>query len=132
MKKVSLVGSFMVALAVAVALLAAPDAWAADCSAGSKQLAVMSGGQMQRAALVLPSTKAGARMPLVIGLHPSGGTGQSFDDDTGLVSAATKKGFAVLLPDGALSTDDGKGHFWNIPGVPLTSGAEVPQGTRDD
>lgn len=112
--------------------MAATGAWAADCSAGSKQLAVMSGGQMQRAALVLPSTKAGARVPLVIGLHPSGGTGQSFNDDTGLASAATKKGFAVLLPDGAIPTDDGKGHYWNIPGVPLTSGADVPQGTRDD
>ncbi|MEO8314036.1 MAG: PHB depolymerase family esterase [Pseudomonadota bacterium] len=71
-------------------------------------------------------------MPLVIGLHPSGGAGQSFDDDTGLVAAATKKGFAVLLPDGAIATDDGKDHYWNIPGVPLVSGTEVPQGTRDD
>jgi polyhydroxybutyrate depolymerase len=92
----------------------------------------MSGGQQQRAVLVLPSTKAGARVPLVIGLHPSGGTGQSFDDDTGLSSAAAKKGFAVLLPDGAIPTDDGKGRYWNIPGVPLVSGADVPQGTRDD
>ena len=114
-------------------VLMVPCAWAADCSAGSKQIAVMSGGQQQRAILVLPSTQVpGARVPLVIGLHPSGGTGQSFDDDTGLASAATNKGFAVLLPDGAITTDDGKGHYWNIPGVPLTSGAEVPQGTRDD
>ena len=81
---------------------------------------------------MLPASKAGQRLPLVIGLHPSGGTGQSFDDDTGLVSAATKKGFAVLLPDGAIHTDDGTGYFWNIPGVPLSSGAEVPRGTRDD
>ncbi len=93
----------------------------------------MSGGQASQAALVLPATTvAGARVPLVIGLHPSGGTGQSFGEDTGLVSAATTKGFAVLLPNGALSTDDGKGHYWNIPGVPLVSGAEVPPGTRDD
>jgi polyhydroxybutyrate depolymerase len=92
----------------------------------------MSGDQQQRAALVLPSTKAGARVPLVIGLHPSGGTGQSFDEDTGLAAAATKKGFAVLLPDGAIRTDDRKGYFWNIPGVPLVNGSEVPQGTRDD
>jgi len=83
--------------------------------------------------LVLPAMNSpGARVPLVIGLHPSGGTGQSFDEDTSLVSAATRKGFAVLLPDGAITTDDGRGHYWNIPGVPLTSGAEVPPGTRDD
>ncbi len=125
--------SVIASLCAVVAVLTAPCVRAADCSAGSKQLTVMSGGQQQRATLVLPSTKvSGARIPLVIGLHPSGGTGQSFDDDTGLASAATKKGFAVLLPDGAIPTDDGKGRFWNIPGVPLTSGADVPQGTRDD
>jgi len=121
------------ALATFVALLAGSSAWAADCTAGARQLAVTSGGLEQRAALVLPAASVSSqRVPLVIGLHPSGGTGQSFDDDTGLVSAATKKGFAVLLPDGAIRTADGTGYYWNIPGVPLVSGAEVPPGTRDD
>jgi polyhydroxybutyrate depolymerase len=115
-----------------VAVLTGSSAWAADCTPGARQLRVTSGGQEQRAALVLPASKAGQSVPLVIGLHPSGGSGQSFDDDTGLVSAATKKGFAVLLPDGAIRTDDGTGYFWNIPGVPLSSGAEVPPRTRDD
>lgn len=96
------------------------------------QLAFSSGGQPQRAALVLPTTRTNQRVPLVIGLHPSGGTGQSFAEDTGLVPAATAKGFALLLPDGAIRTDDGTGYFWNIPGVPLVSGAQVPPGTRDD
>ena len=121
------------ALATLVALLGGSSAWAADCTAGARQLAVTSGGLEQRAALVLPAAPASSqRVPLVIGLHPSGGTGRSFDEDTGLVSAATKKGFAVLLPDGAIRTADGTGYYWNIPGVPLVSGAEVPPGTRDD
>jgi len=121
------------ALITAVVLLGGPSAWAADCTAGARQLAVTSGGPSQRATLVLPAAgTSGQRLPLVIGLHPSGGTGQSFDDDTGLVSAASKKGFAVLLPDGAIRTADGTGYYWNIPGVPLVSGSEVPQGTRDD
>ena len=108
------------ALLTVVAVLTGSSAWAADCTAGARQLRVMSGGQEQRATLVLPASRvSGQRVPLVIGLHPSGGTGQSFDDDTGLVSAATRKGFAVLLPDGAIRTDDGTGYFWNIPGVPL-------------
>ncbi|MEO8315816.1 MAG: PHB depolymerase family esterase, partial [Pseudomonadota bacterium] len=116
-----------------IALLAASSAGAADCSPGATQLQLISGGQQQTAALVLPASMApDQRVPLVIGLHPSGGSGKSFDDDTGLVAAATKKGFAVLLPDGGIRTDDGKGYFWNIPGVPLVSGAEVPRGTRDD
>ena len=123
----------MAVLFTVVALLAAPCVRAADCAASSGQLSFMSGGQRQRAAFVLPAAKLpGERVPLVIGLHPSGGMGQSFDNDTGLVSAATRKGFAVLLPDGAIRTDDGKGYFWNIPGVPLVNGDAVPQGTRDD
>jgi polyhydroxybutyrate depolymerase len=123
----------LTALLSVVALLTGPCAWAADCTPGARQLAVMSGGQQQTATLVLPATSpTNQRVPLVIGLHPSGGTGQSFDTDTGLVSAATTKGFAVLLPDGAIRTDDGTGYYWNIPGVPLVSGAEVPRGTRDD
>lgn len=116
-----------------VALLSASRAWAADCSPGASQLQVTSGGQQQSAALVLPASVAsGQRVPLVIGLHPSGGSGKSFDDDTGLVAAATAKGFAVLLPDGGIRNEDGRGYFWNIPGVPLVSGGEVPPGTRDD
>lgn len=120
------------ALLLSVAVLAGPSARAADCAAGATQFLVKSGGQVQRAALVLPASRADQRAPLVIGLHPSGGTGQSFDEDTDLVSAATSRGFAVLLPDGAIRTDDGTGYYWNIPGVPLVNGAEVPRGTRDD
>ena len=115
-----------------VAVLAGSPARAADCTSGARQLLVSSGSQQHRAALVLPATTATQRVPLVIGLHPSGGTGQSFDADTGLVPAATSRGFAVLLPDGAIRADDGTGYYWNIPGVPLVSGAEVPRGTRDD
>jgi len=122
-----------VALLATVMLLTVSSAWAAGCPAGASQLQVVSGGQLQRAALVLPaSIESGQRVPLVIGLHPSGGSGRSFGEDTDLVAAATTKGFAVLLPDGAIRADDGGGFFWNIPGVPLSSGAEVPPGTRDD
>jgi polyhydroxybutyrate depolymerase len=125
--------SKIVALLTLVVMLTASSAWAANCSAGASQLEVMSGGRLQRAALVLPASMgSGQRVPLVIGLHPSGGTGRSFDEDTGLVAAAATKGFAVLLPDGAIPADGGAGFFWNIPGVPLPSGAEVPRGTRDD
>ena len=121
------------ALIAVVAVLVGPVVWAADCTAGARQIAVTSGGSLQRATLVLPAPGAASQgVPLVIGLHPSGGTGQSFDNDTGLVSAANRKGFAVLLPDGAIRTADGTGYYWNIPGVPLVSGAEVPRGTRDD
>ncbi|MET0292358.1 MAG: PHB depolymerase family esterase [Steroidobacteraceae bacterium] len=117
-----------------IALLGASSAaTAADCVPGVREITFSSGGRNTRADLVLPpSFRAGQRVPLVIGLHPSGGSGRSFDDDTGLTARAGHKHFAVLLADGALQTGDGSGHFWNIPGVPLVSGATVPPGTRDD
>jgi polyhydroxybutyrate depolymerase len=125
--------SKFVALLTIFMLLTTSSAWAADCPAGASQLQVVSGGQLQRAALVLPaSVNPGQSVPLVIGLHPSGGSGRSFGEDTDLVAAATTRGFAVMLPDGAIRADDGVGFFWNVPGVPLSNGAEVPAGTRDD
>ena len=121
----------------AVALLLHPLARAADaCSgvrAGSNHLTVMSGGQKHDVDLVLPSSfSTSKRVPLVIGLHPSGGNGASFDEDTGLRTAATAKGFATIFPDGGIPADGSDGHYWNIPGVPLVSGAAVPADARDD
>lgn len=123
---------------VCAALLLHPAAWAADTCAdmrpGVNHITVTSGGP-QRIDLVLPASFSPTkRVPLVIGLHPSGGTGGTFDQDSGLSAAATAKGFAVMLPDGGIpqSPSDGNGHYWNIPGVPLVSGAAVPEGARDD
>jgi polyhydroxybutyrate depolymerase len=120
-------------LLTGIAALHVSAAGSAECSAGTRQLQVMSGGVQHQADLVLPAAiQEGKSVPLVIELHPSGGSGQSFDDDTGLTAAATAKGFAVMRANGAIRAADGGGYFWNIPGVPLVSGAEVPQGTRDD
>jgi len=108
----------------------------ADMHAGPNHIAVMSGGQEQRVDLVMPRSFApGKSVPLVIGLHPSGGTGADLNEDTGLSAAADAKGFAVMFPDGGIRrprADGGYGHFWNIPGVPLIGGEAVPSGTRDD
>jgi polyhydroxybutyrate depolymerase len=108
----------------------------AHVRAGANPIKVMSGGQEQRVDLVMPSSFAPDKsIPLVIGLHPSGGTGADLDEDTGLSAAANAKGFAVMFPDGAIKrprANGGYGHFWNIPGVPLIGGDAVPSGTRDD
>ncbi len=121
-----------------LALLLQPAARADDNCAGMRpglnHITVMSGGQKQNIDLVLPASfVASKRVPLVIGLHPSGGTGTALDQDTGLGAAATAKGFAVIFPDGGVrqSTSD-SGYFWNIPGVPLIGGGDVPSGSRDD
>jgi polyhydroxybutyrate depolymerase len=100
---------------------------------GSNPITVMSGGQQHNVALVLPASfTPHERVPLVIGLHPSGGTGASFDQDTGLGAAATAKRFAAIFPDGGIRQANANGYFWNIPGVPLIGGGAVPSGSRDD
>jgi polyhydroxybutyrate depolymerase len=52
-----------------------------------------------------------------------------------LRAAAAAKGFAAILPNGGISQsgdDSGGSYFWNIPGIPLVSGAATPAGARDD
>ena len=131
----------LVSCLAAVALLFQPAARAAsgcdaDMHPGVNHLTVVSGGQKQSVDLVLPgSFEAGKRVPLVIGLHPSSGSGETFDQDTGLSAAANAKGFAVMFPDGGISlprADGGAGHYWNIPGVPLVGGDAVPSSARND
>jgi polyhydroxybutyrate depolymerase len=120
-----------------LALLLQPAARAADACTdmrpGPNHVTLLSGGQKQDVDLVMPASLDHAkRVPLVIGLHPSGGTGATFDQDTGLSAAATAKGFAVMFPDGGVQLPGGEGRYWNIPGVPLVSGGAVPKDTRDD
>jgi polyhydroxybutyrate depolymerase len=97
---------------------------------------VTSGGRKQNIDVSLPTSfDTAKRVPLVIGLHPSGGSGATFDRDTGLGAAATAKGFAVMFPDGGIrqaGADGIEGHYWNIPGVPLVGGDPVPKDARDD
>jgi polyhydroxybutyrate depolymerase len=122
-----------------VAMLPGPLARAAGCadmSAGVNHLKFRSGGKEQRVDLMLPASfDPKKRVPLLIGLHPSGGTGETFARDTNLSAAATAKGFAVMFPDGGVQlpgADGSPGHYWNIPGVPLVGGDATPKGTRDD
>jgi polyhydroxybutyrate depolymerase len=121
----------------ALAVLLQPTARAADlCAgmhAGSNAITVISGGQQHNLALALPASfTPNERVPLVIGLHPSGGSGAAFDQDTGLGAAAASKGFAAIFPDGGIRQANANGYFWNIPGVPLIGGGAVPSGSRDD
>jgi poly(3-hydroxybutyrate) depolymerase len=121
-----------------------------EMRAGVNHITVLSGGQEQSIDIVLPSSfKPGMRMPLVIGLHPSGGTGEGLDRDTGLRSAATAKGFAVMLPDGVTRVrygacrggsevvlyridaprDQGGGHVWPGGHRDLETRAQPPSGS---
>jgi polyhydroxybutyrate depolymerase len=104
-----------------------------DVRPGLNHITVVSGGKGHAVDLVLPASfDAAKRVPLVIGLHPSGGSGRTFDQDTGLSAAATAKGFAVIVPDGGVQLPGGDGRYWNIPGVPLVGGGAVPKDSRND
>jgi polyhydroxybutyrate depolymerase len=135
MRKLSLILS-LAGLALLQQLAAQAATPCADTKPGLNHVTFVSGGEKQSIDLLIPgSFDRSQRVPLVIGLHPSGGTGKTFDQDTGLGNAATARGYAVMLPDGGITLPDaegGAGHYWNIPGVPLVSGDSVPSGVRDD
>lgn len=128
-----------VVLACAGLLVSLPARAAGTCTdlhPGANHVTITSRGQKQSFDVVLPAAFDPAkRVPLVIGLHPSGGSGAAFDHDTGLGAAAASKGFAAMFPDGGIrqaGADGREGHFWNIPGVPLIGGGEVPKDARND
>lgn len=68
--------------------------------------------------------------PLVLVLHGSTSSGAAALRGSGLTATADRHGFVVVAPDGGIPA--GKGHAWNIPGVPLVTGALPKQNDRDD
>ncbi len=112
-------GSKLVLALIVSGAVIHPAANAADACAGMHPgpnvITVTSRGESQRMDLVLPdSFDPSARVPLVIGLHPSGGSGVSFNLDTGLSKAAAAKGFATIFPDGGIQLPrdgGGNGHY---------------------
>jgi polyhydroxybutyrate depolymerase len=78
------------------------DALADACQSapqqGSSVIQLSSDGIARNAVLHLPGAAAGHPLPLLIALHGYGGTGASFEQDTGFSRLADKDGFAVLYP----------------------------------
>jgi polyhydroxybutyrate depolymerase len=56
-----------------------------------------------------PAARAGAHVPLVIGLHGAGGTGPDFDGRIGLSDYGDEQGFATVFPTAASGR-----HFWSL------------------
>lgn len=83
--------------------------------------------------LYVPESASRRHVPLVLNLHPSGGTGSQMLDNDGLyggTAAADANGFAVLAPTGVAAPMFG-GQQWNVPGVPLFLGLPIVN-DRDD
>jgi polyhydroxybutyrate depolymerase len=67
-----------------------------------------------------PGARSGARLPLVIGLHGAGGTGEDFDGRVGLSTYGDEQGFATVFPTAASSR-----RFWSLNGA--ASPDDVPR-----
>jgi polyhydroxybutyrate depolymerase len=102
--------------------------------AGSQSIAVMSSGLSRSVLIYVPAAAATRRaVPLIIDLHGSGGNGEEQARTTRLSVLAAKDGFVVANPSGGVTFPDAPNrHYWNIPGVPLTGGAQTPADAPDD
>jgi polyhydroxybutyrate depolymerase len=139
--------AFVAGTVLALALGEGSQAWAAtpattvratSCSAmlpaGLQQLAIRSGGLERPMAIHVPAAVAAGRpLALVFDLHGSGGTGESQARSSRLRALAESEGFLVANPEGGVRQPNAPtGRFWNIPGVPLVSGAPTPADAPDD
>lgn len=67
--------------------------------------------------LTLPAGYDGTKpVPMVILLHGTSGTIQSIEDYTGMVPAASQRGYAVLTPQGVGAPDGSLPTHWTVPG----------------
>ena len=120
------------------ALLGSGAALADDCpfllGAGLHTVVVHSAGAERPMALLVPArARRGKPLALVFDLHGSGSNGEHEALSTGMRDLADREDFLVAHPEGAITAADHPDqHFWNIPGVPLITGAAVPPGTGDD
>lgn len=96
-------------------------------SPGQYVLDITSSG-ISRPVLVFTPVHHSSRMPLVIDLHGSNSNGAEQAALTRFSEIASKQGFVVANPSGAISFPSAPDkHFWNIPGVPLaTSPTSAP------
>jgi polyhydroxybutyrate depolymerase len=67
--------------------------------------------------LTLPAGYDGTKpVPMVILLHGTSGTIDSIEDYTGMVPAASQRGYAVLTPQGVGAPDGSLPTHWTVPG----------------
>ena len=100
-----------------------PGSCAPSLPAGQYSTPVSFAGNTYQVLVHIPDRTAGARLPLVLNLHGSQGTGAGQLAYSDMASTADANGFIVAAPSGVVPS--GSGYVWNVPSV--TSG-----GTRDD
>jgi polyhydroxybutyrate depolymerase len=77
-----------------------------------------------------PASTSKTKRALVLNLHGSGATALDQELFSGMNYTSDADGFIVAYPQGLIP--DGTGFDWNVPGVPLTGGRAVPDGSAND
>lgn len=116
-------------LAAGGALALSAGAALADCGTGETGLIAF---EIDRHTVLgyVPEGAADTPMPMVLNLHPSGGTGLRSLNEARPI--AEKEGFIMIAPTGAVGPIF-SGMTWNVPGVPtFGAGNYPPEDTRDE
>ncbi|HEY6455025.1 MAG TPA: PHB depolymerase family esterase [Steroidobacteraceae bacterium] len=131
-----------IAIGLACVLLLAPSFShaAAGCSLtvtapGWQVVTVHSGGLSRHVPLYIPASAAGrSDIPLVFDLHGSGGNGRQQARHSGLTAQADRHGFLLANPNGGIADPSSptEKFYWNVPGVPLIGGVQMPANAPDD
>ncbi|WP_020495208.1 alpha/beta hydrolase family esterase [Sciscionella marina] len=81
--------------------------------------------------MYVPAKAVGhGRVPTMVLLHGTGGSGKRQIETSRLTSTADRFGFTIAAPDGAIKFR--KGHAWNVPGVPLVGGHWPARSAQND
>ncbi|MEZ0612220.1 PHB depolymerase family esterase [Fibrella sp. WM1] len=106
--------SLALGAALSVGLLRIPPSTALSTNA-LDQDTLQHAGQVRLYRLHLPPTydQRSRPIPLLIALHGGGGSGQQFENQSGLSEKADREGFAVVYPDGQVNPGVLKLRTWN-------------------
>jgi polyhydroxybutyrate depolymerase len=98
---------------------------------GSSTLSLEVGGHARTVIVHIPSGYTGTqKVPLVLNMHGSGSTAAEQEGLTGMDAESDAAGFIVAYPQALIPS--GTGFDWNIPGVPLRTGADAPKHPAND
>ena len=100
-------------------------------TAGSVTYSLQSGGHTRAVIVHVPASYNGkTKVPLVLNLHGSESTAQAQEVFSGMDATSDADGFIVAYPQALLPAAGG--YEWNIPGVPLPGGQNVPANAAND
>jgi len=98
---------------------------------GSSTLTLNMGGLARTVIVHTPTGYTGTtKVPLVLNMHGSGSTASEQELLSGMDAESDLAGFIVAYPQALIPS--GTGFDWNVPGVPLRTGAHPPKNPPDD